>query len=328
MFSFGGRMAEREEAEYEKVALEVDAEMLYLNTVGLRRLGEWLGIRGARLHGKGRVEVLRDVRSYLARSSDAEDTLQGKTLFLTGMRDQIRELMQEPDNWEQTPSNNRAMLPSGESTSTARGEVSRGYVPPCQPREVPQSDRPIPARRTGLFQRAPPAIDQSEPLEVSVVDGQGLQGVPENSVGGREALVSGSGSEFLLADRSVRRRQLPSLPVQSISLNRVPHWNRQGQLPPGGASLDESIRRRVEEDRRRQMERNSLNLGSDTNTLAQLDRLSARRQVDEDSRRQMERHTVSLGSETFTVLELQESGEEGAMNLSEEEDNQRIQMLQ
>ena len=29
------------EAEYEKIALEVDAEMLYLNTVGLRKLGEW-----------------------------------------------------------------------------------------------------------------------------------------------------------------------------------------------------------------------------------------------------------------------------------------------
>ena len=55
------------QAEFEKVALEVEAEMLYLNTVGLRRLGVWLGIRAARLEGKGRIDVLRDVRSSLAR---------------------------------------------------------------------------------------------------------------------------------------------------------------------------------------------------------------------------------------------------------------------
>ena len=37
---------EARQAEYEKVTLEVDAEMLYLNTVGLRLLGVWLGIQG------------------------------------------------------------------------------------------------------------------------------------------------------------------------------------------------------------------------------------------------------------------------------------------
>ena len=50
------------EAEYEKLVLEVDAEMLYLNTVGLRMLGVWLGIRSVSLEGKARVTVLGDVR--------------------------------------------------------------------------------------------------------------------------------------------------------------------------------------------------------------------------------------------------------------------------
>ena len=103
-------------AEYEKLVLEVDAEMLYLNTVGLRKLGVWLGIRSARLEGKGRVTVLGDVRMYLHRASDAEDTLGGKVAFLREMRNHIRQLMEDPDNWEQTPSRDRALVVSPFST--------------------------------------------------------------------------------------------------------------------------------------------------------------------------------------------------------------------
>ena len=57
---------EMRQTELEKVSLEVDTEVLYLNTTGLRKLAIWLGIREARVSGKGRVEVLRDVRSYIS----------------------------------------------------------------------------------------------------------------------------------------------------------------------------------------------------------------------------------------------------------------------
>ena len=93
---------EMRQTELEKVSLEVDTEVLYLNTTGLRKLAIWLGIREARVSGKGRVEVLRDVRSYITRGRDA-DSLEERVTFLSGIRDQIRDLMQEPDNWEQAP---------------------------------------------------------------------------------------------------------------------------------------------------------------------------------------------------------------------------------
>ena len=56
---------EARQAELEKVNLEVETEVLYLNTPGLRKLAVWTGVREARVSGRGRVEVLRDVRSYV-----------------------------------------------------------------------------------------------------------------------------------------------------------------------------------------------------------------------------------------------------------------------
>ena len=117
------------EAEIEKLKLEVDAEMLYLNTVGLRKLGVWVGVRRVRLEGKGRVSVLGDVRMYLDRSSDAEVTLVGRIEFLRGVRDQIRLLMEEPDNWEQTSSRQRTLLISPLSTRPRDSSVSTQLPP-------------------------------------------------------------------------------------------------------------------------------------------------------------------------------------------------------
>ena len=130
------------EAEYEKLVLEVDAEMLYLNTVGLRKLGVWLGIRSVRLEGQGRVNVLGDVRMYLNRSSDAEDTLEGKVQFLRGVRGYIRELMEEPDNWEQTPSKDRGMMVSPPSTRPR--DLTMSTQPPPLLREATTRPRPQP----------------------------------------------------------------------------------------------------------------------------------------------------------------------------------------
>ena len=116
----------RHELECRWCCWSVDAEMLYLNTEGLKMVGLWIGIRAARLERSSRMEVLRTVRSYVERSSDAEDILEGQVEFRRILRDNIRELMEEPDNWEQTPEHNRAVIMSGLSTS---GEKPRTTAP-------------------------------------------------------------------------------------------------------------------------------------------------------------------------------------------------------
>jgi hypothetical protein len=147
-------------AEYEKVALEVDAEILYLNTVGLRALGVWLGIREARLESQGRVDVLRDVRAHLVRWIDSEDSIEGKTGLLRAMRDQIHHLMQEPDNWDQTSERNRAMREeNSDSVSTvSRQEDVSEYAPPPHQQRV----RPVPRPRPAFISTPAPPVSVSE----------------------------------------------------------------------------------------------------------------------------------------------------------------------
>ena len=254
----GNEAREGLEAEYEKLALEVDAEMLYLNTVGLRKLGEWLGIRSVRLQGKSRVAVLADVRTYLHRSVDAEDTVEGKVDFLRAMRDQIRHLMEEPDNWEQTPSRDRAMMVSPRST---------------RPRDSPAST-PLPPllRREGTT--SSPQVDNAMD-----VDSHRTPSVEPPSL----------------------RRRLPTLPT--FSDNSTAPWNRgHRQVSLDELSLQQSVKRRVEEDRQRQAERYTVSLESESeaDTLAQLDGQSG----DDDLQ------------DTYTVDSL------------EEDDNARIKMLE
>ena len=228
-----GKMSEDRQAEYEKVALEVDAEMLYLNTVGLRKLGVWLGIRGARLEGRGRVDVLRDVRSYLVRSSDTEESLEGKTEFLTRMREEIRRLMEEPDNWEQTPVGNRGMMTSGETAS----ERSIRF-------------RPIPQ------QRPRKAIPQSTPMPKD----SGRDGTEMSHV----SYVSHAATERPVSVRRVLPSIPASMPALSLTMNSVPPWSRGGQDVVDRASVEASLRRRVEEDRQRQTHRHTVSYVTDS----------------------------------------------------------------
>ena len=255
------------EAEHEKLMLEVDAEMLYLNTVGLRKLGVWLGIRSVRLEGKGRVAVMGEVRMYWNRSSDAEDTLEGKVEFLRGMRGYIRELMEEPDNWEQTPSRDRGMLIS--PASTRPRDLSTSTQPPPLLRPRPQP-RP----------RPPP--------------GEDLMGTPVRPPRSLPTLPRAIPEE--LVERDVRPGDLPT-----FSANSVPPWNRGG-VALEELSLEESLRQRVQDDRRIQAERHTVSMGSgsEADTFSQL-----QSQYDDDQRQR-----------TYTV------------DNSEEEDNLRIQMLQ
>ena len=238
-------MADEVRHELEKGSLECDAEMLYLNTEGLKQVGLWVGIRAARLERSSRMEVLRTVRSYIERSSDAEDTLEDQVEFRRRLRDKIRELMEEPDNWEQTPERNRAVMLSGVSTS---GEEPRTTV-----------ERPVPPPRPPKLR---PVIDPTDPVPPSGLP-PGAAPIPETPVHSRPAVV---------------RRKLPSIPVyhrdsdhlvssepqQSIRshpstvFNSVPPWNRG--MAAGGRprvdveSLDTSLRRRVLEDRKRQQD--------------------------------------------------------------------------
>ena len=262
-------------AEYEKLVLEVGAEMLYLNTVGLRKLGVWLGIRSVRLESKGRVTVLGDVRSYLHRSSDAEETIEGKVGFLRGTRDHIRQLMEEPDNWEQTPSRDRAMVIS--PFSTRPRDSSASTQPPLLVREAATRPRPLP--RTHPRPRPPPRDDSMSTPVRPVRSLPSLpRAIPEEPV-------------------NVRPGDLPT-----FSVNSVPPWNRGGGVDLDELSLEESLRHRVEEDRRIQAERHTISIGSgsEADTFSQL-----QSQYGEDERQA-----------TYTV------------NNSEEEDNLRIQTLQ
>ena len=265
-------------AEYEKLVLEVDAEMLYLNTVGLRKLGVWLGIRSARLEGKGRVTVLGDVRVYIHRSIDAEDTLEGKVAFLREMRDHIRQLMEDPDNWEQTPSRDRAMVVSPFST---------------RPRDSSVSTQPPPLLREGTTRPRPQPRPQPRPPP-----GDDLMDTPARPVRSLPSLPTERPKKPVLAGTS-RKDEMHPTELPTFSVNSIPPWNRGGQVALDELSLDQSVRQRVADDRRRQAERHTVSLESesDIDTVALLP-------GDDDVQR------------TYTVT------------LSEEEDNARIEMLQ
>ena len=217
-------------AEYEKLVLEVGAEMLYLNTVGLRKLGVWLGIRSVRLEGKGRVTVLGDVRSYLHRSSDAEETIEGKVGFLRGTRDHIRQLMEEPDNWEQTPSRDRAMVIS--PFSTRPRDSSASTQPPLLVREAATRPRPQPRPR-------PPPRDD-------------LVSTPARPVRSLPSLPRAIPEEPV----DVHPGDLPTFMV-----NSVPPWNRGGGVNLDELSLEESLR---------QSRRGQKNSGRETHCLVGL----------------------------------------------------------
>ena len=235
------------QAELEKVNLEVETEVLYLNTTGLRKLAVWTGVREARVSGRGRVEVLRDVRSYVTRHMDGEDNIEGKIAFLTRMRDQIRDLMQEPDNWEQTPSHHRVMV-----TSPVTSE------PSARRRSPVREGQPIPVPRRNMFAEFSTPAPQSRASGSSLAsDGRRrvLPQVPDlSAVGQQSPLVSVSQHSPL---ESVRNRasshasSARSLPVTpGFSFNSIPPWNRGGQQVGDNASLLASLAR-VEGDRQR-----------------------------------------------------------------------------
>ena len=269
------------------------------------------------------------MRSYVERSSDAEDTLEDQVEFRRRLRDKIRELMEEPDNWELTPERNRAVMLSGLSTNgeEPRTTVERPVLPPRPPKLRPVIDPTDPVLPPGL----PP----------------GATPVPETPVRSRPAVV---------------RRKLPSIPVYhrdpdqlvssepppsipSTGFNSVPPWNRG--MAAGGRprvdveSLDTSLRRRVLEDRKRQQDGH---LQQDTHqqytihehtTHSQLQSHLRRNQQTTPPDTQHNTHTYSTISMTETFGDLQEScsdnGEQGetySVHRSEDEDLLRMEALQ
>ena len=234
------------QAELEKVNLEVETEVLYLNTTGLRKLAVWTGVREARVTGRGRVEVLRDIRSYVTRHTDGEDNIEVKIVFLTRMRDQIRDLMQEPDNWEQTPSHHRVMVTSPDSRSE----------PSARRRSPVRGGRPIPPPRRNMFAEFSTPAPQSRASSL-VSDGRRriLPAVPDLSAVVQQSPLASQHSPLESihnrasshASSAQSRRSLQVTP--GFSFNSIPPWNRGGQAGDN-ASLLASLAR-VEGDRQR-----------------------------------------------------------------------------
>ena len=236
------------QAELEKVTLEVDTEVLYLNTTGLRKLAVWIGIREARVSSKGRVEVLRDVRSYVTRGTDGEDNIEGKIASLTRIRNQIRELMQEPDNWEQTPSHHHAMVSSLDSQrevsvrrrSDAAAIPVERQQPIIQPRQTAIRERPTPAPRRDLAS--------------SVMSGRtgGRRVLPNLPSYDISAVNHGNNLEDTARRTGSRasssRRSLPATP---LVFNSLPSWNLGGRAGEN-ESLMASLAR-IEYERQRDM---------------------------------------------------------------------------
>ena len=149
--------------------------------------------------------------------------------------------MEEPDNWEQTPSRDRAMAIS--PFSTRPRDSSASTQPPLLVREA--ATRPHPQPRP----RPPPRDD--------------LVSTPARPVRSLPSLPRVIPEEPV----DVRPGDLPT-----FSVNSVPPWNRGGGVNLDELSLEESLRHRVEEDRRIQAERHTVSLGSESeaDTFSQL----------------------------------------------------------
>ena len=89
-------------AQLQSRVMEVDAELLSLNVVGLRLIAQWLGKRSSTLLRKDRAAVLESVRQAIDQSGSAMSMID-RLEHLDRLRDKIREVMLEPDHWEQTP---------------------------------------------------------------------------------------------------------------------------------------------------------------------------------------------------------------------------------
>ena len=295
------------EVESEKVALEVDAEMLFLNAAGLHALGVTLGIRENRLERQNRFDLLTAVRASLLRAVDGNESVAGKTAFLKEVRDNIRRLMLEPNNWEQTLERRGGMAESTNSPSAvSRDEVS-DYVPQQQPRV-----RPIPRPRPSITP-APVTVDDLRSEVTATTQRNESVDLDPPTVEGSAENHPVPSARVSVASEEARQRVRPMVlpPFSPLSLNSVPPWNRLHSSALDRSSLNVSLRRRVADDRQRQLARESGESSvSLTDTFGQLS------ESGEDDRSQDHGDAGDQGA-TYSVV-----------NASDEEDVLKLTALQ